>query len=221
MEIITRNLALKAPAPLGARRTWNWASKLPCHHSIVEQWAAEYGKTSFLSGKAIVRHWRWIVAALVLAGCGGKPAFEGKSVDELREMLKAPDPLNRAAAAHGLGRQGDKAASAVGDLALALKDANQGVRIKAALALGQIGPAAADASGALTQSLSDSDPVVRRQAASALGKLGVRTDVTVKARESGSRRIAHCAGRGGRGSKDATAKAPGQASRWQRIALAR
>jgi HEAT repeat protein len=71
-----------------------------------------------------------------------------------------------------LASLGPKARDAVGPLAEATKDSDQGVRREALLALGEIGPDAASAVPQMIVALDDQLSAVRAAAAFALGKLG-------------------------------------------------
>jgi HEAT repeat protein len=112
-----------------------------------------------------------LLLSLLVAGCGKKPPYEGRSVAELERMLDDPDPQVQAQGAFGLGRHGAEAAPAVPALARSLRSPEVLVRQQAALALGEIG-AAGEAVPALAGALSDSEWSVRRQAAVALGQIG-------------------------------------------------
>lgn len=112
-----------------------------------------------------------LLPLLLLSGCRAKPPYEGKSVAELEQMLRAPNPAVRVRGAYGLSRLGPEARSAVPALMEAMKKDSL-VRQNAALALGQIGPSAREAVPALNEALSDPEWAVRRQAALALGKIG-------------------------------------------------
>ncbi|HTU19715.1 MAG TPA: HEAT repeat domain-containing protein [Gemmataceae bacterium] len=140
--------------------------------------------------------------------------FLGKSVDDWRQALNSSDASLRRSAAFALGRMGqdaqdavpdlvsrlrdddekvrDMAASAIGDIARALKsdngdawqqsggwlvkilkeDPSERVRRSTAYALGTFGPQAAGATKALTKALADSNASVRQNAAWALGRIG-------------------------------------------------
>jgi HEAT repeat protein len=145
----------------------------------------------------------------------GTSLFLGKSVDAWRKELNNPNASVRRSAAFALGRMGedvrgvvtqlvrrlqedtdagvrDRAASAVGDIARALKDNNatvwrkssgilvqllkddpsERVRRSAAYALGAFGPQAAAAAEHLIKALGDDNPSVRQNAAWALGQIG-------------------------------------------------
>jgi HEAT repeat protein len=112
------------------------------------------------------------VLCLVGCGFGHKPAYEDKSVAELIEMLRAPEPQRRAQAAYALGQQGEGAKAAVPELTKALTDKNLQVRTQATIALGRLGPAATPVAAALTKGLLDPDAALRRHSAVALGRLG-------------------------------------------------
>jgi hypothetical protein len=112
-----------------------------------------------------------VAVIAILGGCGRKP-YEGKTVAELRQMLRDPSPAVQAQGAFGLSRMGPAAKDAASDLIDSLKK-DPFVRQNAALALGAIGPeAASDSVPALVELLHDSEWTVRRQAAAALGELG-------------------------------------------------
>jgi HEAT repeat protein len=108
----------------------------------------------------------------MLAGCGHKPPYEGKSAAQLKHMLKDGDADTQAQGAYGLSLLGPEAAEAVPALADALASPHSLVRQNAALALTRIGPASRAAVPALTQALRDTEWTVRRQAAMALGEIG-------------------------------------------------
>lgn len=147
--------------------------------------------------------------------------FLGKSVDAWRTALKNPDASVRRSAAFALGRMGedareavpdlvarllgdddkvrDMAASAIGDIARALKggnaeawqqsggrlvqvlkdDSSERVRRSAAYALGAFGPQAAGATDILRKALGDSKASVRQNAAWALGQIGLQAGEAV------------------------------------------
>jgi HEAT repeat protein len=71
-----------------------------------------------------------------------------------------------------LGELGPEASAAVGDLAEALKDQDEGVRAAAATALGKVGPKAQDAFPDLLTALNDSALLVRDAAAHTLESFG-------------------------------------------------
>lgn len=142
--------------------------------------------------------------------------FLGKSVDVWQKSLSDADASVRRSAAFALGRMGedardavpdlvarlrdeddkvrDMAASAIGDIARALKGGNaeawqqsggrlvqvlqddeyERVRRSAAYALGAFGPQAAGATDLLKKGLRDSKASVRQNAAWALGQIGVQ-----------------------------------------------
>jgi HEAT repeat protein len=111
-------------------------------------------------------------AALVVLpfACNSKP-YEGKSVSELEQMLRNPDPAVQAQGAFGLSQMGPAAREAVPALVECLKKESI-VRQKAALALGAIGEDASESVPALAELLRDPEWTVRRQAAMALGRIG-------------------------------------------------
>src|SRR5579872_6789141 len=89
----------------------------------------------------VIGHWSLVIGLfLALPGCAKKPPYQGRSVDELRQMLADPDPKVQAQGAIGLSRLGPEAAPAVPALIDALKSPNAYVRQQAALALGKVGP---------------------------------------------------------------------------------
>jgi HEAT repeat protein len=157
---------------------------------------------------------------------GRAPVFLGKSLDRWRKGLSAPDANVRRSAAYALGRMGedahtavpllvkrlladdkasvrDMAASAIGDIAKALKgsdripdrwqnaggalvkalkdDEDPHVRRSAAYALGAFGPQASGAQDDLRKALQDKDTSVRQNAAWALGQIGEEAGATVAA----------------------------------------
>lgn len=83
-------------------------------------------------------------------GDAGPP---GASLGELSADLSSRSARKREAAAHGLGKLGAKARSAVPGLARLLGDEEERVRMRAARAIGKIGPAASAAVPALAQVL--------------------------------------------------------------------
>jgi len=146
---------------------------------------------------------------------GRAPVFLGKSLDRWQKALSDPDAKVRRSAAFALGRMGedartavpllatrlreddnasvrDMAASAMGDIAKAIKggdrtvwsdaggtlvkavkeDDDAHVRRSAAYALGAFGPQASGAQDDLRRALRDKDASVRQNAAWALGQLG-------------------------------------------------
>ncbi|MDB5309082.1 MAG: repeat-containing protein [Gemmataceae bacterium] len=133
------------------------------------------GKWMLGSGRRNVG-WAVFASAVLTISCRGSgPAplrDEGKSVDELRAMLAAPDPEVQARGAFGLSRHGPAAKDAVPDLIPKLKESDPLVRQNAALALGAVGPEATAAVPALTAALADPEWTVRRQSAVALGAIG-------------------------------------------------
>ena len=112
-----------------------------------------------------------LVLVLLIGACSRQPAYEGKSIGELRQMLTSGDPSLRASAAHGLGLHGEEAAAALEELTRAAEDDDPLVKMRALDALGEIGPAAAPALPALIRGLDDTDATIRRQAALSLGKM--------------------------------------------------
>jgi HEAT repeat protein len=115
-----------------------------------------------------------LVLALVLGMCavGCSAKVEPKSVAELTEMLRDPDPAVQSEAAYQLSRLGPESLPALSALIEALKSKNTSVRQNAALALGLIGPTASGAVPALTDALRDPEYGVRMEAANALGNIG-------------------------------------------------
>jgi HEAT repeat protein len=156
-----------------------------------------------------------LIVLNVSAVHAGTSLFLGKSVDAWRKELNNPNASVRRSAAFALGRMGedangtvtqlvrrlqedtdagvrDMAASAIGDIARALKDNNasvwrkssgtlvqlvkndpsERVRRSAAYALGTFGPQAAEAAEHLIKALGDDNPSVRQNAAWALGQIG-------------------------------------------------
>jgi HEAT repeat protein len=114
-----------------------------------------------------------VLLAALLVGCGGgRPSFEGKSVEELKAMLADADPKVQAQGAYGLGQKGREAAAAVPGLVKALASNDAQVRQYAARALGRIGPEARAAVPALAEALRAPPWMVQRQAAVALGEIG-------------------------------------------------
>jgi HEAT repeat protein len=114
----------------------------------------------------------WSLVLGLIAGCGHKPPYEGKSVTQLERMLRDGDPDAQSQAAYGLSLHGPDAAQAVPALVDALASSHALLRQNSALALGRIGPAARAAVPALTDVLRDPEWTVRRQAAMALGEIG-------------------------------------------------
>ncbi len=145
----------------------------------------------------------------------GTSLFLGKTMDTWRRELSSPDASVRRSAAFALGRMAeegrgavpqlvrrmqedtdagvrDMAASAIGDIARALRDNNaavwqksggtllqllkddpsERVRRSAAYALGTFGPLATGATEQLIKALGDDQPSVRQNAAWALGQMG-------------------------------------------------
>ncbi len=113
-----------------------------------------------------------LLAAFLATSCASKPPYEGKSVDQLEEMLKSEDSARQVQGAYGLSRLGPEASPAVPTLIELLNSPNALVRQSAAAALGKIGPAAGSAVPALVRMLKDRDWLMRRHAAMALGDLG-------------------------------------------------
>ncbi len=116
----------------------------------------------------------------LLIGCGGgRPSFEGKSIEELETMLADADPKVQAQGAYGLGQKGREAVAAVPGLVKALGSNDTQVRQYAARALGRIGPEARAAVPALVEALRTPPWMVQRQAAVALGEIGPDARVAV------------------------------------------
>ncbi len=114
---------------------------------------------------------RFVLLLAILAGCGRKPPYVGRSVAELERMLDDTNPTVQVQGAHGLSLHGAEARPAIPALAHALKSSNGLLRQQAALALGEVG-AEETAIEALVLALHDSEWTVRRQAAVSLGKIG-------------------------------------------------
>ena len=114
----------------------------------------------------------WAALAVSSLCCSSKPPYEGKSVEQLQQMLRSDDVATQVQACYGLGRLGPRGAPAVPLLTPRLHSREVLVRENAALALGKIGPAAREAVGGLTELLRDPDWRIRRQAAMALGEIG-------------------------------------------------
>jgi HEAT repeat protein len=110
--------------------------------------------------------------AILLGSCRSKPAFEGKSAEQLEEMLQDDDPQVQAQGAYGAGQDDDMARRLVPALTVAVRKGNVLVRQYAARALGRAGADAESAVPALTAALGDPAWTVRRQAALALGQIG-------------------------------------------------
>ncbi len=117
------------------------------------------------------RYLRLVLILTMLAGCGRKPPYVGRSVAELERMLDDPNPTVQVQGAHGLSLHGEDARPAIPALARALKSSNGLLRQQAALALGEMG-AEQTAIEALMEALHDAEWTVRRQAAVSLGKIG-------------------------------------------------
>jgi HEAT repeat protein len=139
------------------------------------------------------RNWTIILpaglACLLLLECGcsrGRP-YEGKSVDQLTQMLQSDDPIKQVQGAFGLGQVGPQAKEAGPALIHALKDRHTSVRENAALALGKISPDVTEAMPALTDALRDPEVTVRRQAAIALGRIGHEARAALPGLEKASR----------------------------------
>lgn len=92
-----------------------------------------------------------------LAESGQKIAIAA-SVDELRAMLRDPNPLNRRAGIALLGRLGTAAAPAVDDLRSLMDDPDPNNRPTTIMTLGRIGPAAASAVPAIVASVDWANP---------------------------------------------------------------
>ncbi|HLJ94744.1 MAG TPA: HEAT repeat domain-containing protein [Gemmataceae bacterium] len=133
-----------------------------------------------------MRRWFLLLLVVLVTACRARPPYTGKTVAELEQMLRDPNPSIQVQGAFGLGRLGPEARSAVPALMEALKR-DRLVRQHAALALGQIGPAASDAVPALCAALSDPEWAVRRQAALALGQIGPQARPAIPALQKISR----------------------------------
>jgi hypothetical protein len=120
-----------------------------------------------------------VLLALVTASCSGKPPYHGKSISQLRGMLKSSEPATQIQGAYGLSLQGPAAGPAVPDLIQLLSNKNLVVRQNAIMALGKIGPEAREAVPRLTDVLPDQDWRLRRQAAIALGEIGPEAHAAV------------------------------------------
>lgn len=123
----------------------------------------------------------FLVALNGSAARAGAYRFLGKSVDDWRKALTNRDAATRRSAAFALGRMGEDAAPAVLELVRRLRDDNAGVRDMAATALGDIARALKagnddvwqKSGGTLVQVLKeDQNERVRRSAAYALGCFG-------------------------------------------------
>jgi HEAT repeat protein len=108
---------------------------------------------------------------LLAVGCSRVPPYQGRTVEQLQQMLDDPDSTVQASGALGLSQHGPEALPAAARLAELLHSPAGLVRQNAALALARIGPEG-DAVAALTEALDDTDWPVRRQAALALGEYG-------------------------------------------------
>jgi HEAT repeat protein len=139
-----------------------------------------------------VLHLRALLAAGLVLACVPAAAraqqFLGKPMPEWRANLAADKtPAERRSAAFALGKIGEPAKEALGDLAARLGDPDAGVREAAAFAIGEICAAGrvwhADALKALCERLGDAkeDALVRRSAAFALGCMRKADDATVRA----------------------------------------
>ena len=73
-----------------------------------------------------------LLALPVLGGCRKGPPYAGKSVAQLRAMLKDPSPSVQVQGAFGLGQLGPEAREAVADLTQALAGPEALVRQQAA-----------------------------------------------------------------------------------------
>jgi HEAT repeat protein len=107
----------------------------------------------------------------LLLGCGSaKPPHEGKSVEQLIELLRSSDTGSKIQGAIGLAKHGDQAAAAVPELLKLLASPEASIRENAVNALGRIG--AKEAVPELLPLLSDATWTVRRHAVLALGEIG-------------------------------------------------
>jgi HEAT repeat protein len=113
-----------------------------------------------------------VLAAGLATSCGTKPPYEGKSLAQLENMLKSPDPNTEVQGAYGLSLLGAEASPAVPTLSERLHSPHTLVRQNAAFALGKIGPPAQAAVPDLVRTLHDPEWTIRRQAALALGEIG-------------------------------------------------
>jgi len=113
------------------------------------------------------------------------PRLTEPELSEAIAYLSNSDPDERFFAAVTLvrlcERQGEKAASAVDALRVALRDSDENTRGAAAVALGWIGAPAAPAAGDLGKLLSDPSVDVRSSAAVALGRIGPQAKPAVAA----------------------------------------
>src|SRR5215471_5080170 len=83
--------------------------------------------------------------AVLLGSCRSKPDYEGKSAEELEEMLQDEDPAVQARGAYGAGQEEATARQLVPALTDALKSEHVPVREYAARALGRAGAEAGPA----------------------------------------------------------------------------
>lgn len=121
-------------------------------------------------GRVILQCFLFGTIIFVAASCGAKPhpEYANKSVDELIELLKSKDSIERAHVVIALGYKKEAAKEAIPYLIKLLNDRKAHVRNRAMNALSSIGPAALPA---LLEALESRDRVKRFYAAHTLKKI--------------------------------------------------
>lgn len=195
-------LALADPGPRLARDWQRWRdevvgrptshlSRRYLNHALFSFGAAAYPLMDDLRQQArdtdpdARRPALWALHALAAADLpGARQVFEAAEaevgsqgsflagIDELRAMLRSPEPSQRQFAAARLGRLGAAATSAVDDLRPLLADTDPTVRMIVPLALGQIGPAAASAVPDLLRQADWTTPSQYSSLVRAIGAIG-------------------------------------------------
>lgn len=113
----------------------------------------------------------FMLIPLLLLGCGGsRPPHEGKSIDQLIDMLHDSETGSKIQAAIGLAKYGEKASAAVPELLKLLSSPEVSIRENAVNALGRIGEK--EAVPSLLPLLNDPAWTVRRHTILALGEIG-------------------------------------------------
>jgi HEAT repeat protein len=110
-----------------------------------------------------------------MAGAGAEPRYDGKTVHEWLQAVRAA-PAQRPKAAAAFRKVGPAAKAAVPALLAALRERGEPIRSLAAQALGRIGAKAREAVPALLELLRDKNDSLRFDAAEALSRIGPGAD---------------------------------------------
>jgi D-arabinan exo alpha-(1,3)/(1,5)-arabinofuranosidase (non-reducing end) len=122
----------------------------------------------------------------------GTPVYRGVPLSAYLQQLEHSSANDRADTIRSIGAFGEDGASAVHQLATALRDRDVDVRVAAAWAFSQVGPRAAPEVSALEKSLTDSDATVRSLSAVALRSIGLSAKDAIPALISALKDPAAC-----------------------------